>query len=102
MKEEVIRKRFATTYRKRKRLKIYLRDNFICKYCGLDMKQNFLDFIEGKIPHTEMIITIDHITPRPKRTKPARLERVVRDWSPENLATACKPCNNKKDNQIIT
>lgn len=92
--------KFATNYRKRNRLKIYIRDNFTCKYCGLDMKQNFIDFVEGKIPHTAQIITIDHIIPRRKRTKPAALERVARDWSPNNLVTACKSCNESKGNSL--
>lgn len=87
-------------YKKKNRLKVYIRDKFICKYCGLDMKDNFMAYINGEIPHTEQIITIDHIIPRRKRTKPAALEKVARDWSPDNLVTSCKDCNNKKGNQL--
>ncbi len=52
------------------RRNILLRDENICQYCGI-----------SKVP-----LTIDHILPKGKGGSDS--------W--ENLATACKPCNQKK------
>ncbi len=77
----VIRLRVYVNVRRRrqaaimKRLRIYVRDKFTCQYCGQreDARQ----------------LTLDHITPR------AQGGRGV----PENLATACLACNNRKGNR---
>ena len=55
-----------------KRLRVFVRDGFRCQYCG------------QKRPAAEL--TLDHITPR------SREGRSV----PENLVTACVPCNTRK------
>ena len=55
-----------------RRLRIFVRDQFRCQYCG------------GKRAAHEL--TLDHITPRSRRGGSA----------PENLATACVPCNTRK------
>ena len=58
--------------RPEKRLAIYLRDGFLCGYCGRDLHQ---------APPAE--VTLDHLTPR------------IRGGSneAENLITACRRCN---------
>lgn len=58
-----------------KRLRIYVRDKFTCQYCGKHQKADDL--------------TLDHITPRAQRGAS----------TPENLVTACLPCNNRKGNR---
>lgn len=55
-----------------KRLKIYIRDKYKCGYCGKKFDSKDL--------------TLDHITPKSKGGS----------GIPENLVTACKPCNNRK------
>ena len=55
-----------------KRLRIYVRDGFTCQYCGRRVSANDL--------------TLDHITPRAQAGAS----------TPENLVTACVPCNNRK------
>lgn len=55
-----------------KRLRIYVRDGFTCQYCGRRVSANDL--------------TLDHITPRAQAGASP----------PENLVTACVPCNNRK------
>jgi len=56
------------------RISIFYRDNFICGYCGKQLKLNEC--------------TIDHIIPSSKGGK----------WTWENLVTSCLECNrNKKD-----
>ncbi len=77
----VIRLRVYVNVRRRrqaasmKRLRIYVRDKFTCQYCGQREDARRL--------------TLDHITPR------AQGGRGV----PENLATACLACNNRKGNR---
>ena len=58
-----------------KRLRIYVRDKFTCQYCG---KRGSADEL-----------TLDHITPRAQSG----------GSTPENLVTACVPCNNRKGNR---
>jgi 5-methylcytosine-specific restriction endonuclease McrA len=55
-----------------KRMHIFMRDRFRCQYCGV--KGNAFE------------LTLDHIVPRSKGG----------DTVPENLCTACRPCNQRK------
>jgi 5-methylcytosine-specific restriction endonuclease McrA len=57
---------------KTKRITVYTRDKFTCQYCG--SKPGI-----GKL-------TLDHVVPQSKGGA----------TSPDNLVTACKPCNNLK------
>lgn len=66
--------------RKTKRVSIYLRDNFTCVYCELDMK--------GTDPR---LITLDHLKPRTKGGTD----------DPSNLVTACLRCNCVKKDQSL-
>jgi 5-methylcytosine-specific restriction endonuclease McrA len=54
---------------------IYLRDDHTCQYCGVKKHGSEL--------------TLDHIMPRSRGGK--------NTW--ENLVTACKPCNGRKDDR---
>jgi 5-methylcytosine-specific restriction endonuclease McrA len=62
------------------RKNIFIRDNFSCQYCGIDMAQASL--------------TYDHIIPKSiwdrKNGSPT-------NWT--NIVTACVKCNNKKGNR---
>jgi 5-methylcytosine-specific restriction endonuclease McrA len=58
-----------------KRLRIYVRDQFTCQYCG---KRKGVDEL-----------TLDHITPRAQAGRS----------TPENLVAACVVCNNRKGNR---
>lgn len=53
---------------------IFVRDNYKCQYCGKKLKTN---------------LSVDHIIPSSRGGK----------TNFENCVTACKPCNNKKDNK---
>jgi 5-methylcytosine-specific restriction endonuclease McrA len=74
----VVRLRAYVNVRKRrrasgaKRLRVYVRDRFTCQYCG---KRKAADEL-----------TLDHITPRAQGG----------ESTPENLVTACAPCNGRK------
>lgn len=57
------------------RVNVYQRDRWCCQYCG------------NKFPMSKL--SYDHVVPR------AAGGRTV--W--ENIVTACKPCNSKKDNK---
>jgi 5-methylcytosine-specific restriction endonuclease McrA len=50
------------------------RDHYRCQYCGLDGKSNF---------ENSLIMTVDFVQPRAKKGKK----------TPDNLVTACRPCN---------
>jgi len=53
---------------------IFVRDNYVCQYCSKKLKTN---------------LSVDHIIPSSRGGK----------TNFENCVTACKPCNNKKDNK---
>src|SRR5258707_9192073 len=55
-------------------MKIFERDNFRCRYCGLDGKADFENWL---------ILTVDYLYPR---THGGRKHG-------DNLVTACQPCN---------
>ena len=55
-------------------LKIFERDKYHCRYCGLDGKASFENWL---------VLTVDFVHPRALGGKK----------HPENLVTACQPCN---------
>ncbi len=81
-------------YKKKIRLKVYRRDKFSCRYCGLDMKELFYLAWLGRIPMEDCPISLDHIIPRTSG-------HPRRNWHEDNLVTACKPCNLLKADKII-
>ena len=60
------------------RYKIYERDNFTCRYCGVKL--------------TYENITLDHIVPCCLNGKN----------NPSNLVTCCHPCNRKKGSKLLS
>lgn len=60
---------------KERRLAIYLRDGFVCQFCGRDMHDD-----------DASIITLDHVVPRSKGGT----------HSTENLLSSCVFCNSAK------
>ena len=60
------------------RRNFYIRDNFTCQYCGEKKKSNDL--------------TMDHVHPRAHGGQTT--------WG--NVVTACRPCNQKKDDRTYT
>jgi CRISPR/Cas system Type II protein with McrA/HNH and RuvC-like nuclease domain len=64
--------------RPERRLAIYLRDQFVCVYCGTDLRD---------APPSE--VTLDHLKPRSKGG----------DNSNRNLITACRSCNSARQDK---
>jgi len=58
------------------------RDQYRCQYCGLDGMSNF---------ENSLIMTVDFVHPRAHKGKK----------DPENLVTACRPCNVIKGRRIF-
>src|SRR5580704_11698809 len=58
------------------------RDRHRCQYCGLDGMSSF---------ENSLVMTVDFVHPRAKRGKK----------NPENLITACRPCNVIKGERIF-
>jgi 5-methylcytosine-specific restriction endonuclease McrA len=58
------------------RFNVFLRDRFICQYCGR--------------PHAAHNLTFDHVVPRSRGGKTT--------W--ENVVTACSSCNLQKGNRV--
>lgn len=71
-----IYKRHITFSRKN----LFIRDNFLCQYCGKHFPNNQL--------------TYDHVVPK-SRYKPNY--RVSTNWT--NIVTSCRSCNSKKGNK---
>ena len=69
---------------KERKRAVWLRDNFICQYCGLDLKLDYAEHILN--PTKGGYITIDHVIPKYKGG----------GNSMSNLVTACLGCNNEK------
>jgi 5-methylcytosine-specific restriction endonuclease McrA len=87
MKVNVLQKGFI----KRSKQKIWHRDNFTCKYCGLFMKNDYDKWKNGDIKRKTCLLSVDHIKPLSKGGS----------WELENLTTACMKCNSlKADNEI--
>ena len=63
-------------------LKILERDRYRCQYCGLDGLTSF---------ENSLIMSVDFIQPRARKGKK----------EPENLATACRPCNRIKGSRVF-
>ena len=64
-------------------LKILERDRYRCQYCGLDGLTSF---------ENSLIMSVDFIQPRAHKGKK----------EPENLVTACRPCNRIKGSRVLT
>lgn len=58
------------------------RDQYRCQYCGLDGGANF---------ENSLIMTVDFVYPRAHKGMKA----------PENLVTACRPCNMIKGHRLF-
>ena len=62
--------------------RILERDRYCCQYCGLDGAANF---------ENSLIMTVDFVHPRAHKGKK----------SPQNLVTACRPCNVIKGRRVF-
>jgi 5-methylcytosine-specific restriction endonuclease McrA len=62
--------------------KILERDRYRCQYCGLDGLTSF---------ENSLIMSVDFIQPRARKGKK----------EPENLVTACRPCNRIKGSRVF-
>src|ERR1700686_267773 len=62
-------------------LKILERDNFCCKYCGLDGKATF---------ENALVMSVDFVMPRARKGKK----------DPANLVACCRPCNTIKGTRV--
>ena len=62
-------------------LKILERDQFCCKYCGLDGRASF---------ENALVMSVDFILPRAQRGKK----------DPANLVACCRPCNMIKGKRV--
>lgn len=62
--------------------RILERDQYRCQYCGLDGMSSF---------ENSLIMTVDFVHPRAHKGKK----------SPENLVTACRPCNVLKGRRVF-
>ena len=58
-------------------VRILERDRYTCQYCGLDGLRSF---------ESSLIMTVDFVVPRSRKGKK----------DPNNLVTACRPCNVMK------
>src|SRR6201997_983558 len=62
-------------------LKILERDQFCCKYCGLDGRASF---------ENALVMSVDFVVPRAHRGKK----------DPANLVACCRPCNMIKGKRV--
>lgn len=62
-------------------LKILERDQFCCKYCGLDGRASF---------ENALVMSVDFVVPRARRGKK----------DPSNLVACCRPCNMIKGTRV--
>jgi 5-methylcytosine-specific restriction endonuclease McrA len=62
--------------------RILERDHYCCRYCGLDGLSNF---------ENSLIMTVDFVHPRAHKGKK----------TPNNLVTACRPCNLLKGRHVF-
>lgn len=61
--------------------KILERDNYVCRYCGLDGRASF---------ENALVLRVDFIKPRARKGKK----------EPENLVACCGPCNTIKGTRV--
>lgn len=61
--------------------KILERDNFVCRYCGLDGRASF---------ENALVMRVDFVMPRAKKGKK----------DPNNLVACCTPCNTIKGTRV--
>jgi 5-methylcytosine-specific restriction endonuclease McrA len=64
-------------------LPILERDDYCCRYCGLDGRASF---------ENALMMTVDFVVPRAKKGKK----------TPENLVACCKPCNALKGTKMYS
>src|ERR1700675_2116546 len=62
-------------------LKILERDQFCCRYCGLDGRASF---------ENALIMSVDFVVPRARKGKK----------DPSNLVACCRPCNMIKGRRV--
>jgi 5-methylcytosine-specific restriction endonuclease McrA len=62
-------------------LKILERDQFCCRYCGLDGRSSF---------ENALVMSVDFVVPRARKGKK----------DPANLVACCRPCNMIKGTRI--
>src|SRR5713101_5633713 len=62
-------------------LKILERDQFRCRYCGLDGKASF---------ENALVMSVDFVLPRARKGKK----------DPVNLVACCRPCNTIKGTRV--
>lgn len=77
---------------------VWERDNYICRYCGTDLYNNYALWLRWVCFHnkkwgyrvpTKERPTVDHVIPRSKGG----------ETTTANLVTCCQPCNTEKDNK---
>lgn len=64
-------------------LNILERDDYCCRYCGLDGRASF---------ENALMMTVDFVVPRARKGKK----------TPENLVACCKPCNAIKGTKVYS
>src|SRR6266852_4846772 len=62
-------------------LRILERDQFRCRYCGLDGMANF---------ENALVMSVDFVVPRARKGKK----------DPQNLVACCRPCNTIKGTRV--
>lgn len=62
-------------------LKILERDQYTCRYCGLDGKTSF---------ENALVMSVDFVVPRARKGKK----------DPANLVACCRPCNTIKGTRV--
>ncbi len=62
-------------------VKILERDQFCCRYCGLDGKASF---------ENALVMSVDFVVPRARKGKK----------DPQNLVACCRPCNMIKGTRV--
>lgn len=63
--------------------KILTRDDYVCRYCGLDGRASF---------ENALVMRIDFVIPRARKGKK----------DPRNLVACCTPCNTIKGTRVYT
>lgn len=71
--------------------RVYERDNYTCKYCGLNMRDSYMAWRAGKLKRSKCHLTVDHVLPL----------HLGGGWWFNNLVVACRPCNEKKAGEVV-